>query len=388
MSQLPAAGLGNADTDPGRDRFIDFLRVSAMAAVVFLHWLSVMPHLANGRFTDELVVKALPQLWPLTWLGDVMALFFFAGGYANWKSMQAAQHRGETWREYLAERFRRLVLPVLGFVGVWAAAELVATVVGLGRWAPLRHVWIGSTTPFGPLWFIGVYLVLVALSPLTAAVHRRWGLAVPVAMALAVALADTLAVVLGSGAPLILNLVLVWSVPHQLGYFYADGRMKKLSLTACAVMAAGGLLLLVVLTSLPVYPRDLFGPRWKVLTMDAPTLPLVAEAVWFVGFAMVLRPYVERLLSDPGRWRAVSRANRYAMPVYLWHMTAYLMAVLVLGAVGSGFAYATVPTATWWWGRPLVIALSGVFLVGTLAVTTRIQGLMRHPFAPLSLRSR
>src|SRR5689334_17693186 len=108
MSQLPAAGLGHADTDPGRDRFIDFLRVSAMAAVVFLHWLSVMPHLANGRFTDELVVKALPQLWPLTWLGDVMALFFFAGGYANWKSMQTAQHRGETWREYLAERFRRL----------------------------------------------------------------------------------------------------------------------------------------------------------------------------------------------------------------------------------------------------------------------------------------
>jgi hypothetical protein len=223
---------------------------------------------------------------------------------------------------------------------------------------------------------------------LTAAAHRRWGLAVPVAMTLGVATADSLAVLLDSGAPLVVNVVLVWSVPHQLGYFYADGRLKRLSLTACAGMAAGGLLLLTVLTSLPVYPRDLLGPRWKVFTMDAPMLPLVAEAVWFVGFAMLLRPLVEHLLADTTRWGAVSRANKMAMPVYLWHMTAYLMAVLLLGALGAGFAYATTPTASWWWGRPVVMALSAVFLVGTLAVVGRLGRLTRQPFLPLSLRSR
>lgn len=376
------------DVGPDRDRFIDFLRVGSMAAVVFLHWISVMPDLTRGRFTDQNVVAVVPGLWPLTWLGDVMALFFFAGGYANWVSMQSAQRRGETWRSYLVRRFRRLMLPAVGFVGAWVVADVVATVVGFGQWAPLRHVSIGNTTPFGPLWFLGVYLLIVACSPLTAAAHRRWGLAVPVAMTLGVVAADCLAVLLDSGAPLVVNVVLVWSVPHQLGYFYADGRLKRLSLTVCAGMAAGGLLLLTLLTSLPVYPRDLLGPRWKVFTMDAPMLPLVAEAVWFVGFALLLRPLVEHLLADTGRWRAVSRANQMAMPVYLWHMTAYLMAVALLGAMGAGFAYATTPSAAWWWGRPVVVVVSGVFLAGTLAVVGRVGRLARHPVVPLSLRSR
>ncbi len=384
-------GRGTGPTpgqDTSRDRFINLVRVSAMATIVLLHWLSVMPTLVDGRFTDQDVVTVMPGLWPMTWLGDVMALFFFAGGYANWVSMESSRARGESVRGYLARRFRRLVTPTLGFVGAWAGLELVTTVVGLGRWSPLRHVWIGSTTPFGPLWFIGVYLLVVAVSPWTAAAHRRWGLAVPVAMTLGVVAADSLAVVFDSAAPLAGNLLLVWLVPHQLGYFYADGRLRSLSLRGCAAMAAGGLLALTVLTALPYYPRSLLDPRWKVLTVDAPMLPLVAEAAWFIGFALLLRPFLERLLTDPGRWAVVTRANKLTMPVYLWHMTAYLMAVLLLGSLGAGFAYATMPSAEWWWGRPVVMALSGLFLVGTLAVVSWGRRLAHSTLPLLSLRSR
>ena len=70
-----------------RDRFIDLVRVTSMVVVVVLHWLSVMPDLTHGRVVDQNVVAVVPGLWPLTWAGDVMALFFFAGGYANWVSL-------------------------------------------------------------------------------------------------------------------------------------------------------------------------------------------------------------------------------------------------------------------------------------------------------------
>jgi hypothetical protein len=292
-------------------------------------------------------VTVIPGQWPVTWTGDVMALFFFAGGYANWVSLTSSLRRGESRGTFLARRVRRLLRPTLVFLGAWLAADLLMRAGGLGSSSPLRHVAIRNTIPFGPLWFLGVYLVVVILSPWTVAAHRHWGIAVPLTMMVVVAVADSQAFVRNSGAPLAANLLLVWLIPHQLGYFYADGSLRRLSARACAGMAATGLIILAVLTSLPYYPRSLINPRWTVLTMDAPMLSLVADGLWLVGLALLLRRPVERLLADPGRWRVLSRANDLTMPVYLWHMTAYLVAIALLAWLGAGFVYSTDASAQW-----------------------------------------
>jgi hypothetical protein len=143
-----------------------------------------------------------------------------------------------------------------------------------------------------------VYLVIIMLSPWTAAAHRRWGIAVPLVMVAGVAVADSQAFVRNSGAPLAANLLLVWLIPHQLGYFYADGTLRRLSVKACAAMAATGLVMLAVLTSLPCYPRSLINPRWTVLTMDAPMLSLVASGLWLTRWSS---PWLPSSCSRP-RW--------------------------------------------------------------------------------------
>jgi Acyltransferase family len=370
-----------ARPDPARDRFVDLIRVVSMLAVVVLHWVSVMPDLRNGKVVDRNVVEVVPGLWPLTWTGDVMALFFFAGGYANWVSLTGSLRRGESSAAYLERRFRRLLQPTLTFLGLWLGSDLLLRAAGHGDLSPLRHVTTGNTIPFGPLWFIAVYLVVVALSPWTIAAHRRWGLAVPVAMAIAVAVADAVAFARDSGAPLVVNLLLVWLVPHQLGYFYADGRLR-LSTLGSAALAASGLTALVLLTSLPAYPRSLISPRWTVLTMDAPMLSLVAEGLWLIGLALLLRRPAERILANPARWRWVSRANEVTMPVYLWHMTAYLVAAAVLARAGAGFVYATAASAAWWWGRPVIVLLSAGVLAGILALLRAAAG-VRRPSRPV-----
>jgi hypothetical protein len=313
-----------------------------------------------------------------------MALFFFAGGYANWVSLAGSEHRGESNGTYLARRLRRLLGPTLIFLGAWLVADLVLRAVGLVALSPLRHVAIGNTIPFGPLWFIGVYLLVVLLSPWTIAAHRRWGIAVPLAMTAAVALADSQAFARNSGAPLAANLVLVWLIPHQLGYFYADGSLRRLSAVACAAMAATGLVTLAALTSLPEYPRSLISPRWTVLTLDAPMLSLVADGLWLIGLALLLRGPVERLLAGPSRQRVLSRANDLTMPVYLWHMTAYLVATALLSWAGARFVYSSHASAQWWWGRPVVIALSAVCLGGFLVAMRWLSRVARKTRAPVS----
>ena len=370
--------------NPDRDRFIDLVRVTSMVTVVVLHWLSVMPALTAGRVVDQNVVAVVPGLWPLTWTGDVMALFFFAGGYANWVSLTNSLLRGEPYGFFLARRVRRLLRPTFIFLGAWLAVDLLLRAVGLGSWSPLRHVAIGNTIPFGPLWFLGVYLVIVMLSPWTAAAHRRWGIAVPLVMVAGVGVADSQAFVRNSGAPLAANLLLVWLIPHQLGYFYADGTLRRLSAKACAGMAAAGLVMLMVLTSLPYYPRSLISPRWTVLTMDAPMLSLVADGLWLIGLALLARRPVERLLMDPRRWRIVSRANDLTMPVYLWHMSAYLVAAASLARLGAGFVYSTDASAQWWWGRPAIMALSAAVLGGFLLAMRWMARLARRTKAPVT----
>lgn len=370
--------------NPDRDRFIDLVRVTSMVTVVVLHWLSVMPALTAGRVVDQNVVAVVRGLWPLTWTGDVMALFFFAGGYANWVSLTNSLLRGEPYGFFLARRVRRLLRPTFIFLGAWLAVDLLLRAVGLGSWSPLRHVAIGNTIPFGPLWFLGVYLVVVMLSPWTAAAHRRWGIAVPLVMVAGVGVADSQAFVRNSGTPLAANLLLVWLIPHQLGYFYADGTLRRLSAKACAGMAATGLVMLMVLTSLPYYPRSLISPRWTVLTMDAPMLSLVADGLWLIGLALLARRPVERLLMDPRRWRIVSRANDLTMPVYLWHMSAYLVAAAILARLGAGFVYSTNASAQWWWGRPAIMALSAALLGGFLLAMSWVAGLARRTGSPVT----
>jgi hypothetical protein len=180
------------------------------------------------------------------------------------------------------------------------------------------------------------------------------------------------------------NLLLVWLIPHQLGYFYADGSLRRLSVKACAAMAATGLVILAVLTSLPYYPRSLINPRWTVLSIDGPMLSLVADGLFLLGVALVLRRPAEALLADSDRWRAVSRANDLTMPVYLWHMSAYLVAIALLARLGARFVYSTDASAQWWWGRPAVIILSALVLGGFLALLAWIAQVARKTRLPVS----
>lgn len=366
------------EAPPSRDLFIDLVRVASMAAVVVLHWLSVMPNLVGGMIVDVNVVDVEQGLWPLTWIGDVMALFFFVGGYANWVSLAHSHDRGESRATFVLRRYRRLLRPTFAFLGVWLAIDLLALAVGERDLSPLRHVSTGNTIPFGPLWFIGVYLVVIALAPWTVAAHLRWRVAVPVAMAMGVAIGDAVAFASNRGTPMAANLVLVWLVPHQLGYFYADGTLRRLSPSRCAALAAAGLVGVALLTSLPYYPRSLVAIRWKVLIMGAPMLSLVASAVWLVGLALLLRPVAERMLVDERRRRVLAVVNGQAMPVFLWHMTAYLIAASTLAWLGAGFVYRSAPDADWWWGRPVLLVTSALALSAILAVLRSVRGLARR----------
>ena len=151
-----------------------------------------------------------------------------------------------------------------------------------------------------PLWFLGVYVVVVALAPVMVRLHRRFRLWVPATLAAAAAAVDAVRLAAGIHQVGYLNLLVVWVLVQQLGFFYADGTLERLSRRALAGLTAAGLASLVVLTGTGMYPPSMVGLPGDRSSMSPPTVCIVALTVWQArpGHA---RPRAGVGLADPPR---------------------------------------------------------------------------------------
>jgi hypothetical protein len=109
-----------AATPARRERYIDFLRVFSLAVVMLGHWLMAAVEWRDGRLVAGNVLESAPAAQWLTWVFQIMPVFFIVGGFANTASWTAAARDGRGYGEWLAGRLVRLVRPVLVFVAVWA----------------------------------------------------------------------------------------------------------------------------------------------------------------------------------------------------------------------------------------------------------------------------
>jgi len=374
-------------TPATRDRYVDFLRAASILAVVAGHWLISLNQRQDGEVSTVSAIGETSWLWLGTWFLQVIPLFFFVGGFANLSAFESNRRRGGSTGRFLRTRMARLLKPTLVFIGVWIVIEValhVADCCGTGLFRGVKAP--PATVPFGPLWFIGVYIVVVLVSPLTIRLHRRFGVVVPVVLLLAAVTGDAFGFIGGVSAARVPNIASVWLLAHQLGYFYADGRLTRMTKGQLWAMALGALAVLILLTNpliwfghgpeyfsgLPHYPKSLLGTdNEPISNMNPPTLALVAMTFWSIALAMLARPRVARWLERSRPWRRVVLANTIVMTLFLWHMTAYLLAVLVLWPLGLGRE--TDSTIRWWVERPIWIGVSAMFLAGLVAIFGRFE---------------
>jgi fucose 4-O-acetylase-like acetyltransferase len=370
-----------------RDRYVDFLRAVSILAVVAGHWFISLNLRQGGKISTISAIGETSWLWLGTWFLQVIPLFFFVGGFANLTAFESNRRRGASTGRFLRMRMARLLKPTLVFVGVWVVIEValhVADCCGTGLFRGVKAP--PATVPFGPLWFIGVYIVVVLVSPLTVRLHRRFGAAIPLVLLLAAVAGDGFGFIGGVSGVRVPNIASVWLLAHQLGYFYADGRLTRMTKGQLWAMALGALAVLIVLTNppiwfghgpeyfsgLPHYPKSLLGTdNEPISNMNPPTLALVAMTFWSIALAMLARPWVSRWLEKPRPWKAVVLANTVVMTLFLWHMTAYLLAVLVLWPLGLG--HETDSTIRWWLERPIWIVVPAAFLLGLVAIFGRFE---------------
>jgi hypothetical protein len=361
-----------AATPDDRDRFVDFLRVFSIGVVIVWHWALSITRWEGGELVMPNPIDTVPGAWLATWVLQIMPLFFFVGGFANHAGWTSVRRDGGGWREFYASRLQRLLLPVVAFAVAWGVLEAVL----FATRADHRSVLAWGAIVLMPFWFLGAYLWVLLLVPLTARLHDAGGVLTLTGMAATIALVDVGRFHLDVAALGYVNSALVWVFVHQLGYFYRDGTLARIGWRGQLSIVLAAIAGLIVLTSLPVYPRSMVATREVAFSHMWPTTAVMGVvALLQAGLAMLIRPTLTGWLRRPQVWKTVIAANAVILTLFVWHMTAK---VAVLGAYEAlGFELLTEPTLAWWLQRPLWLLGPAVMLA-----------LLTAAFAPFELRTR
>jgi fucose 4-O-acetylase-like acetyltransferase len=356
-----------------RLRYLDLLRVLAIGAVVIGHWLLVDVTYRGGHLSGLDALEHISWGGWVTLVFQVMPVFFLVGGYVNAASWTTHHERGVGWTPWVRARALRLLWPTTVYVAAVFLAVATAMVCGVSSTELAQAGWLVALH----LWFLPVYLLLIALTPVMLAAHRRWGLIVPAVMALAAGAVDV--GVLGSRLPFIgfANYLLVWGSMHQWGFAWRDGLLTRTRWRPYA-LAGAGVAVFAALVSWGPFPVDMIGTAEHTSNTSPPSVALLAFAATQAGLVLAAEPAGSRLL-DRSRWgRRVERLNPAVITVYLWHMVPVIVVAVVV------YTTSTVPQpdiGSWqWWA--LRLPWLGV-LAAAMVPLTRVIIWLERPLARL-----
>jgi surface polysaccharide O-acyltransferase-like enzyme len=335
-------------TPDTRNRYVDLIRVASIGAVIIGHWTMAVLAYRDGRFSGGNLLELDPDWQILTWVFMVMPLFFIVGGFTNGGSWISARGRGVRYADWLRGRSARLVRPALWFVAFWATIPVLAVAFHL---VPASVGRLGGEEVSLPLWFLAVYLLTVALIPPLVTVHERFGAHTLWGLILGAFVMDNLHFGVGLAVFGGANYVLVWLALFELGLMWRDGRFTDRSARAWAMIAAG-LASLVVMVTWFNYPVSMTGLTHATRSnAQPPTLALVALGFWQFGVALLFERRANRWLRKPSPWMVVVGANSMVMTLYLWNMSALVLAAVLL--LGTGVApQPELLGGAWWALRP------------------------------------
>jgi len=363
-----------AKTPPERNRYVDFLRAISITVVVLGHWLMAVITVQGGRVVAGHMLAEAPGTRILTWVFQVMPIFFMVGGYSNAASWSAAERTGKSYADWLRSRCQRLLGPTAVFAVAWVPLALLARLVVPD---PDMLLLTGHFVTV-PLWFLAVYLMVIPTAPAMFKLHRRFGVAVPVVLTVAATVFDVVDMhILPPHDSLELtvgwiNYPIVWLAVHQIGYLWWDGSLEKSPRTR-GWLASVGLAGLVALTASGLYPLSMIGvPGTGRTNNTPPTVVLVFLALFQMGLILISSPRARRWLSQTEPWARTIVANSMIMTMYLWHLTALVLAVFAGVLLGVGFKLEPL-TPGWWLTRILWLAVLSAVLLVFVAIFGRFE---------------
>ncbi|GAA1858298.1 acyltransferase [Microbacterium koreense] len=340
-----------------RDGAVDLARAASLIVVVLLHAMMVGVSMVDGMPVFENAMQSWEGFPAATWVVQVMPLFFVLGGYSSYMDWTRRHASGQGYTRYVRTRVGRLIAPAIGALAATAILLAGLTIAGV----PAGVVSEAGFRLSQPLWFLGVYLLCTILVPVAVAAHvRRPFLAIGV-LAAGVVTVDVLRVATGVDGLGFVNLLFVWVLLQQVGFFMAEGFLGRLSPRPALVFGAMSFILLGVTVALGMYTGDLFE------ALNPPTGALVILGVAQASIFQAMRAPLRALSENAAVAAAARWIGARSMTIYAWHM------LVLIGLAGVSLvipaALPDVLSADWWSTRPawLIVSLVAVGVVAAVA---------------------
>ena len=330
----------------GRDLALDAARVACLIAVVVLHVLLVTLTTDPSTGALRTVMAPTEASWyaPVSWLVQVMPLFFVVGGCASaisWSRQSAEGVRGPAW---VRARLLRLVVPASAVWVALALAGALATLVGMpADWASMALQGLGMH-----LWFVGAYTACLVGVPLLHGLHERRPVLTLAALVGLSAAVEALRIAAERPWWGLLGFAPVWLAIHQIGFFRHDGSFARASVGRLVGITALSVLVLLGLTSLPWWGAD------GLSALNPPTLCMIALGATQACVLQLCSPALDRLM----RWRPAQAVawvvGSRATTLYLWHLPVIVVVMAAWWLLGGPDP---VPGSGQWWLWRLPIGL-------------------------------
>ncbi|CAN5553888.1 acyltransferase family protein [soil metagenome] len=354
-----------------RDLTLDLARVFCVLLVVVIHLLMVGVNTQSpSGITLERPLEAQPWFAMVTWFGQIMPLFFVVGGFASMTAWRSLQRRGGDGAGYVKSRVLRLAQPALPLFVFYVVAIGVGLIIinatGALSFELLDGVFIGAGSP---LWFIAAYTLCQALVPLLARLHTvapKRTVLVLLAGVIAVDVLHSSTASLGITSYWLglLNLLFVWPLVQQIGFWYADGFFNRpwWQLVLISLVPIGML-----------WPLTTFGPYSvnMLVNLNPPTLPLVLLGLSQAAFLRLLKRPLSALMRTRVAKGIVFVAGTRLVTIYLWHLPV-IIALSGIAILLPGLS--PLPSSPeWWLTRPIEYVLVLAVLFGLSFLVGRFE---------------
>ena len=356
-------------TPPSRNRYVDFLRAMSMVVVTVGHWLAAAPYFdATNTLTTSHILTVVPWTAWLTWIVQVMPIFFMVGGYANGISWRTARRDDKSYAAWLEGRLRRLVWPILPLLVVWVAIVAIEYARGVRP----ELISYGSQAAFIPIWFLAVYIGIVLLVPATEAAWARFGMRSFWALTAAALAVDVLYFAVGLRWLGFANYLFVWGAISLLGYAWLDERFSERR--TLLVGAFVGFAVLLLLVHIGPYPVSMIGvPGDPISTTTPPKVSLIALAIMQGGLLLAAQSAARRWLADRVAWTATVAMNGNIMTLFIWHLTATTLVILAAYLAGGLGLRLEPGSSQWWWSRFPWLAANAIALIPLVVAFGRFE---------------
>ena len=314
-------------TSNSRIRYIDFLKVSGLLLIMFNTLFFLNFEKSSGEFIIYNLTVIDNSLTPITWVTAGMALFFFSTGFTNkiaWYSNVGRD--GSQWK-FLTDRVDSLMGSVLVWIFfITLSLNIVSKYIYFPLYITNQEDGILTVTEFimWPLWLVSIYLAVVLFCPLTIYLHKKNPYLTLSLLIFSLVLIDNIEFNLSLSYIKLFNYLLFWLTVHQLGYFYADGKIFTYNKTVFAVIAAFSYSYLTyIFTTSNQY---LSVANYRLLSFsneDPPTSIYLVASIGLISLFLVFRVQFENLMNNKTIWFIFSIIHSNIYTLFLWHIAIF-----------------------------------------------------------------